>query len=392
MRWLQLPSISLLAVLAATGCKKVAPEVSVTGKNYYQVSTLAGSGGNFGVGGYLDGVGIKSVFNTIVASVVDVAGNVYVADQINFRIRKITPDGVVSTFAGSGVNGYADGTGAAVQFGYLQGMAIDAASNLYVVDYSNNVIRKITQSGVVSTFAGSGVQGYQDGPVATSKFSSPFSIAIDKTGVVYVGDGNAVIRKISTDGIVSTYAGVLYNSARTPPPYDGPADQLKFGPYINSLTVDLAGNVYAVDQLNNYIYQITPAGHATTWAGDGGLFSSVVSAYRDGFGPSAEFNNPNGIACDDAGNLYISDANNQRIRKISADRIVSTLVGNGQKGETTGSGPDVSLNGPLSVACNHDGSIIYFTESNRIGKIEVISSSDKPQNNWNNPQTWGNAH
>ncbi|RAJ35453.1 NHL domain-containing protein [Pedobacter cryoconitis] len=392
MRWLQLPGIGLMAILAASGCKKVAPEIPAPSQKYYQTSAFAGGGGPFAYGGYLNGLGTKSLFNNIAAAAVDGTGNVYAVDQFNFRIRKITPDGVVSTFAGSGINGYVDGTGAAVQFGSLQGLAIDATDNLYVVDYSNNVIRKITPTGVVSTFAGTGQPGYQDGPVAAAKFNSPFGIAVDKTGSVYVGDGSAVIRKISTAGIVSTYAGVLYNTARNPAPYDGPADQLKFGPFINSLTTDPAGNVYAVDQLNNYIYQITPDGHATTWAGNGALPSADVSIYKDGFGPSASFNGPSGIASDDAGNLYISDSLNQRIRKISTDRIVSTLIGNGQKGETIGNGADVQLNTPSSVASNHDGSIIYYSEPNRVCKIEVLTTSDKPQNNWNNPQTWGNAH
>lgn len=390
MRWLQLPGIGLLAVLAASGCKKVAPEGEITpSQNYFQVSSFAGSGGN--VGGFGDGTGNLTAFSTIAGITTDPAGNLYVTDQNNFRIRKITPTGVVSTFAGNGVNGYVDGIGTGAQFSYLQGITIDAAGNLYAVDYGNNVIRKITPAGIVSTYAGTGQPGLVDGPVATAKFSLPTAITIDKAGNLFVADGSYVVRKISADGIVSTYAGVPNTSARNPPAYEGPANQLKFGLYINGLTTDAAGNLYVADQLNNFIYKISTDGHASVWAGDGLVLGLPNLTYKDGFGPTAEFTNPIGLSSDASGNIYVAEQFGNRIRKITKDRVVSTVTGDGKNGEATGVGTIAQVNTPSAITNNTDGSIIYFTEINRIGKIESITSAAKlPQNSWNNPQSWGN--
>ncbi|AMP97801.1 hypothetical protein AY601_0860 [Pedobacter cryoconitis] len=390
MRWLQLSGISLLAVLAVNGCKKVQPQETTT-KTDVQVTSFVGSGGTLGA--YIDGIGKLTAFNNITGIAIDAKGNVYVNDQNNFCIRKITPAGVVSTFAGSGVNGYADGMGTAAQFSYLEGLAIDASDNLYVSDYGNNVIRKITPVGVVSTYAGNGQRGFVDGPVATAQFNLPMALAIDKAGNMYIGDnGNVLIRKISAGGVVSTYAGILNTPNFNPSPYSGPANGVSFGPIISGITLDALGNVYVLDNYNGLIYKITPTGNAVTWAGDGVRAYGDFVPYRDGIGVTAEFNYPYGIASDAEGNIYIADTDNQRIRKITPDSEVTTLIGNGEFGEADGKIADVKLSNPKVLVSNLNGDVIYFTERNRIRKLEYITTTTKPQNSWNNPQSWGNSH
>ena len=156
------------------------------------VSTLAGSGAS----GYADGTGTSAKFDYPIGVAVDGAGNVYVADEYNHRIRKITASGVVSTLAGS-ASGYTDGTGTSAKFAYPTGVAVDGAGNVYVADGSNHRIRKITASGVVSTLAGS-ASGYTDGTGTSAKFKNPYGVAVDGAGNVYVGDyNNHSIRKIT---------------------------------------------------------------------------------------------------------------------------------------------------------------------------------------------------
>lgn len=264
------------------------------------VSTLAGSS----VSGYADSTGTKAKFNNIFGIVADLYGNVYVCDHYNYKIRKITPAGVVSTLAGS-TNGYADGQGTGAKFSLLFGMGIDASGNLYAADGNNYRIRKITPGGLVSTFAGNGTSGYVDGPVSTAEFSGVDAVVVDKSGIVYISD-NGRIRKISA-GVVSTLAGDGTEGGFN----DGTGTAAKFG-YITQMVTDAAGNIYASDYPNNCIRKITPAGVVTTITTHG-----IGGGYLDGPISTALFNFPFGIAIDAAGNLYISDENNFVIRKIT---------------------------------------------------------------------------
>lgn len=226
------------------------------------VKTLAGGAPEIG---HADGMGAAARFRGPSGVAADGKGNIYVADTANNAIRKITPAGLVTTLAGApGVSGHADGTGAAARFVHPRAVATDRAGNVYVADIHDNTIRKITPAGAVSTLAGAaGQTGYADGAGAAARFHFPSGIAADGAGNVYVADtANNVIRKISRKGVVTTLAGS--------PGQIGHADGMGaaasfFGPH--GVATDKAGNVYVADTGNSTVRKITPAGMVKTLAG-----------------------------------------------------------------------------------------------------------------------------
>ncbi len=267
------------------------------------VSTLAGTAGN---GGSTDAIGAAASFSNPFSVAVDTGGNVYVADKFNYTIRKITPLGSVSTLAGmAGVGGgHTDGTGSAARFYDPDGVAVDSSGNVYVGDQVNYTIRKITPGGAVTTLAGTaGSSGSADGTGAAARFTYPEGVAVDSSGNVYVADrNNSTIRKITPAGVVTTLAGTAGSGGTA----DGTGAAAQFSsPY--SVAVDAGGNVFVADSGNNLIRKITPAGVVTTLAGSG-------AGNTDGSGAAAQFNDPNGIAVDSSGNLYVADSNNNSIR------------------------------------------------------------------------------
>ena len=305
-------------------------------------------------------------FNRPNGVAIDSAGNVYVADTANHTIRKITPAGVVSTLAGlAGSFGSADGTGSAARFNFPDGVAVDAAGNVYVADSSNNTIRKITPAGVVSTLAGlAGIGGSADGTGSAARFSQPVGVAVDAAGNVYVTDfSNNTIRKITPAGVVSTLAG----SASSRGSADGTGSAARFFQPAG-VAVDAAGNVYVADTFNHTIRKITPAGVVSTLAGLAGSFGSA-----DGTGSAARFNQPTGVAVDAAGNVYVADRSNHTIRKITSAGVVSTLAGLAlDPGSTDGIGSAARFNRPEGVAVDAAGNVyVADTFNNTIRKITL---------------------
>jgi sugar lactone lactonase YvrE len=212
------------------------------------VTTLAGNempGNN-----NIDGIGIEAKFNYPCGVAVDSTGNVYVADASNYRIRKISPSGVVTTLAGSGTSGFSDGTGTAAQFRTPYGVAVDSMGNVYVADQGNYRIRKISPSGVVTTLAGSGTSGSSDGTGTAAQFRAPYGVAVDSAGNVYVTDYSACIKKISPAGVVTTLAG-----SSTSGYADGTATAAQFN-CPRGVAVDIACNVYVADSNNHCIRKI----------------------------------------------------------------------------------------------------------------------------------------
>jgi serine/threonine-protein kinase len=323
--------------------------------NYGLTTTFAGSGAP----GAADGTGTAASFNNPVGITADAFGNVYVADYDNHKIRKITAAGVVTTLAGNGFAGNADGVGTAASFNYPSGVAVDASGNIYVADWLSHKIRKITPAGVVSTFAGDGLQNSDDGPGTTASFDHPSAVAIDTSGNIYVADyENHKIRKITAAGMVSTLAGSgSLGSA------DGPGNVASFT-FPSGVAVDASGNVYVADWYFNKIRKITPAGVVSTFAGDG------TAGATDGTGIAASFNRPEGVVADASGNIYVADRLNHKIRKITTTGLVSTLAGSGSTGATDGPGTTVSFNAPFGVAVDASGNV-YVADlgNNKIRKI-----------------------
>ncbi len=271
------------------------------------VSTLAGAPG---VEGSTDGPGSAARFSGPAGVSIDATGNVYVADSQNFTIRKITPAGVVTTLAGSaGVAGYTDGTGGAASFYDPENIAIDSFGTLYIADGAGNSIRKVTPAGVVTTLAGAAQSGTANGTGSAARFNLLAGIAVDSAGNVYVGDyGNNAVRKITPAGVVTTLAGLP--GRRNYGFVDGSGTSARFNAP-TGLAVDALGTVFVADSKNNAIRQITSAGIVTTLAG-------TPTDYENTDGPLAvaRFNGPADVALDASGVLYVADALNCTVRRL----------------------------------------------------------------------------
>ncbi len=336
------------------------------------VTTLAGTASQ--TGGDSNGIGAAASFNSPEDVRVDASGNVYVADTGNDAIRKITTsNGVatVSTLAGRpGVSGYVNGTGGNAKFDSPEGLAVDAAGNLYVADTFNNTIREITTSpaGVVTvtTLAGQpGVSGHADGTGTAATFDSPEGVAVDAAGNVYVADtGNDTIRKITiSNGVVtvSTLAGQpgvpgTANGTGTAAQFDEPTD----------VAVDASGNVYVADKGNSTLREITSVGVVTTIAGSPG-----VPGNSDGMGSAAHFDLPDAVAVDAAGNVYVSDRGNDTIREVAPDGMVTTIAGAaGQAGSTDGTKGAARFDSPEGLGSDAAGNVyVADTFNNTIREV-----------------------
>jgi len=317
------------------------------------VSTLAGLAG---MEGSNDGQGAEARFFGPKGVAVDGAGNVYVADSGNHTIRKITPNGNVSPVAGApGIRGCTNGTGGAARFNFPTGIAVDGNGNLYVADNVNNTIRKITAAGEVTTLAGApppAPPGSDEGLGTAAQFDGPFGIAVDSGGNLYVTDSrNHKIRKITPAGVVSTLAGsgkkgTTTDVCGTAAQFDAPL----------GVAVDSADNVYIADTFNQTIRKITSSGCVSDLAGvaneDPGGGGSA-----DGIGPAAQFDKPSGIAVDSAGVLYVGDTHNNTIRKITPDRLVSTPAGVSGLGTMDGLGPAARFEHPNGLARDVAGNV-----------------------------------
>lgn len=280
--------------------------------------------------------------------VFDTAGNMYFADSGNNIINKITPSGVKSTYAGSNASGWVDGPAASARFFSPHGLAIDSAGVIYVADTSNNRIRKIATDGTVSTVAGNGTYASVDGTGASAQFAFPEGPVLDSSGNLYVSDrATRKIRKITSSGVVTTIAGS--NAGYV----DGTGSNAKLGE-ISFLAINPAGDIIAPDTTNNRIRKITPDGAVTTIAGSG------VAATTDGTALSAEFNAPMGIAIDPAGTMYITERAGNVVRKMTSDGTVTVLAGSGIAGSANGTGTAAQFATPNGITITNSG-VLYVT-------------------------------
>jgi sugar lactone lactonase YvrE len=318
------------------------------------VTTIAGDAG---LTGFSDGAGTLAEFNYPYDIAVDGSDNLYVADLYNFTLRKITPPNVVTTLAGLPGEGYADGTGSAAQFYYPTGMVLDAGGNLYVVDNSNCTIRRVTPSGAVTTVAGTpGRTGYADGTGAAAEFNYPYGIAMDKSGNMYVSDESGeTVRKVTPSGVVTTLAGT--------PGVSGSANGTGSAALFNSpagIVVDGSGNIYVSEQKNCDIRKISPSGAVTTLAGTAGSSGNL-----DGTGAAAQFQSPAGLALDGSGDLYVADYGNGTIRKVTPAGVVTTVAGKpGSEGSADGTGASAQFDAPEGVAVDGGGNLYVTDQKN----------------------------
>jgi len=268
----------------------------------------------------VDGTGTEARFNNPQGLVADSQGNIYVADANNHTLRKVTPGGVVTTPYGMArVQGTNDGVGAESRFFSPAGVAVDSADNLYVADLGNQAIRKITPAGVVTTLAGlPGTFGGTDGTGSAARFRAPAGVVADGAGNVFVAEyQNYTIRKVTPAGVVTILAG----QARLNGTNDGTGGAARFyGPY--GIALNGAGDLIVADALNHTIRKVTMAGVVTTLAGLAGSAGS-----EDGTTNTARFNTPYGVAVDSAGDIYVADSFNHTIRKLTPAGVVTTLAG-----------------------------------------------------------------
>lgn len=295
----------------------------------------------------------------------DSRGNAFFADSSHHQIRRITPDGTDTVFAGTGKIGFKDGDRDEAEFTSPTGIVVDAKDNIYIVDTGNHRIRMITPEGKVKTLAGGGevawgIGAFADGNGTAARFNAPYAIALSQEGDLYVTDTeNNRIRKVTLEGEVTTIAGVGVEGAA-----DGPGAQAQFNAP-RGIVVDTLGNIFIADALNNRIRKINTKGVVSTFVGNGAAGS------EDGVGRDARFNTPSGMTIDKENALYVADTFNNLIRKVTLAAHVYTLAGTGKSGSQDGRVDQAMFSGPTALAFDPVGRL-YVTDlaNNRIRVIE----------------------
>lgn len=340
-----------------------------TAKSQYSVSSYAGTG----IAGLKNGDLSIAQFKQPFGICKDKFGNIFIADQGNNCIRKISPDGMVSTYAGTGIGGYMDGKVNMALFNQPAGVCADDSGNIYVADFNNQRIRKINTSGMVSTIAGSGFAGYSDGKGLSAEFNYPRGICVDKDYNLYIGDSwNHRVRKITPNGNVTTYAG----GGKT-------TGVQSVGAYVDAtdtsarfytpcgLSVDALGNVFVADAYNHRIRKIDKSRNVSTIVGSGPT-GSGQGGYLDGNVSSARLNTPTEVFIDSSGNFYIGDTFGNRIRKLSSNNgMVSCIGGDGTAGFLNGLDCSAKFSTPRGLVAFSNGKVYVSDFTNN--RIRLLS-------------------
>ena len=329
------------------------------------ITTVGGSAG----GGFTGDAGPATAARLSMPSAVavDATGNMFIADQNNNRIRRINPAGMINTVAGNGIAGHGDGGPAtAAQLSNPNDVTFDAIGNVYICDVADNVIRKVNPAGIITTIAGNGMSGYtgDGGPATNASMTMPAGIAVDNYGNLYICDDGLFIRKVDAYGIITTVAGVSGASSSGD---GGPATDAGLNA-AQRIAIDLVGNLYFSDG-NHSVRKINTAGIISTVAG-----GSLAGYSGDGGPATAAGLSCSSVAVDNAGNLYISDIEDQRIRKVDVSGIITTVAGNGTAGYSGDGGPatDATLNGPGGIAVDNAGNLYISDEDNQaVRKVDA---------------------
>ncbi|MDN5214413.1 hypothetical protein QQ020_20200 [Fulvivirgaceae bacterium BMA12] len=344
------PFISSLLVtllMCIFGCEDPSSKV-IPSDNEYQVTTLAGGG----QAGFSDGVGADAKFHNPTSLTIGPQGILYVADRDNHRIRKISPEGEVTTIAGNGETGLIDGNLPEAKFTSPQAIAFDLEGNLLIaektvlrkIDITDNLVNTIT--GKLDTF------GYEDGNLAEAVFNDIKGVAVDKFNHIYVSDHlNHAIRKITTDGQVTTFAG-----NGTPGIENGLPQNSRFN-HPQGVFMTLDGILMLADEENNLVRKINSGGVVEILAGS-------IYGYRDGVNDNARFRLPTAVAEDLEGNIYVADAKNFRIRIIKKSGLVETIAGSGVQGFKDAMGQESLLGKITGIAIDNAGNIYLADQSN----------------------------
>ena len=364
------PSFVLVALGCASACGHPGGAPRVT------VTTLAGNG----IAGFIDGTGGRlgtTEFDRTGDVAVDAAGTVYVTDFNNNRVRRVAPDGTTTTLTGNGKKGYVDGTGGpqgTTQFFMPRGIAVDGTGSCDVVDgFPNPQVRRIAPSGDTTTLAGNGA-GFTDGtggPSGTAQFGNPEFVAFGPSGNLLVADFiNSAIRVVDPVGNTTTLAGNGFRGW-----VDGTGGMrgtTEFN-FTAGVAADDSGNTYVTDGENNTVRRVAPNGSTITISGNG------TAGFADGTGGrsgTAELDQPIGIAVSHDGTVYVADSANNRIRAIALDGTMTTLAGDGTIGDADGDGPHAQFYAPAGLALGPDGSLYVADQfNNRVRKITFSKSN-----------------
>lgn len=316
------------------------------------LSTYAGNG----TYGYDNGPAQDASFRHVEQIAIDADGNVYVADSDNHAIRKISAEGIVTTYAGTGIAGDVDGPADQAQFNFPLGVDVDANGVVYVIDNDNHKIKIIDTTGMVSTLAGNGIEGVANGPIDQAMFFHPINLCVDKNGLVYVTESSQLIRVIDPiNGTVDIFAGNGITGF-----VNGPASSAQFN-FPRGIAVDDDLNVFVSELSNNSVRKISWDGIVSTIAGDG------VEGYQDGEGSQARFGGPKGITLDSIGNIYVADRLNKVIRKIDTLNNVTTIAGlPGIAGYIDGPLSEGTIGNPVGVGYLNENCIFISDWANSV--------------------------
>lgn len=348
---------------------------TISAQNY--VTTYAGTGST----GFVNGDTSIAQFNRPFGICIDQEGNLYLADAYNHCIRKIGIDGIVSTYAGTGQAGYLDGGAAEAKFNQPINICLDDEGNMYVSDFINQRIRKISSEMEVTTIAGTGIAGYQEGLAMDAQFNYPRGICLDDTGNIYIGDSwNHRIRKISIEGVVSTWAGGgSIIGVQSVGDYIDASDTAARFYTPCELSIDQYNNIFVADAYNHRIRKIDTEREVSTIAGSGG-FGPDGGGFENGPGDQARFDTPTALQVILDGSVFVGDGANNVLRKISTDNLVTTFAGSGESGFENGPDTLAQFNFPRGNVMDYNLNRIYIVDYNNhaIRILHLVPITDLP--------------